>query len=387
MSKNFERNLKPGLKLIAYADESGNTGQDLFNDSQPYFWTGSLLSPVDMQIAGEKAHQEWQRALGVKELHGAELRLEGMAKIAIGLRDFLASHSCAFVISKVEKAYHAGTTLAWVLFDSDFNMAVSPRHDHTPLFKRMLSLAILDFLREKDLKAFWVAYQQRDLHSFTTILETLQFRILDVDGDARMKELLLDALAWAARYPGEILRKAADRFDSPNILALGLLLNGINEQLPELSRIVKFVHDEQRQFGSSIMTQYEKGKNVTHMGEHPFFPFRLVRVKNFSCPIEFASSHTSIGLQIIDIVLWLVKRSEERPEIPLPDNCVRLLDYVSRKTRRADFTHRLLSEKTQRDYNAAMSQPLSPEVEARARLRRDQMEMDRLKRMGPPKKE
>lgn len=382
MSKNFVGNRKPGLKLIAYADESGNTGQDLFNDSQPYFWTGALLSPVDMQIAGRKAHQDWQRALGVKELHGSELRLEGIAKIALDLRNFLASNSSSFVISKVEKVYHAGTTLAWVLFDSDFNMAVSPRHDHAPLLKRMLSLAILDFLREKDLKSFWFAYQKRDLHSFATILETLQFRILEIDGDKRMKELLLDALAWGAQNPGEILRNAGDQSDSPNILAVGLLLNGINEHLPELSRVVKFVHDEQSQFGRSIMSEYEKNKNITHMGDHPFLPVRLVRVKNFSCPIEFVSSHTSIGLQIIDVILWLVKRTEERPETPLPENCADLLDYVYARTRRADFTHRLLSERTRRDYESAMSRSLSPEVEARARLLRDQMEMERLKRMS-----
>jgi hypothetical protein len=151
--------------------------------------------------------------------------------------------------------------------------------------------------------------------------------------------------------------------------------------------VVIFVHDEQKQFGRSIVIEYEKGKNVTHMGDHPFFPFRLIKVQNFTCPIEFTSSHTSIGLQIIDLVLWVLKRSEERPEIPLPEDCSHLLNYVSANARRADFTHDLLVERTQKEYNAVMSQSLPPEVEAKARRLRDQMEMDRLKRIGPPKKD
>lgn len=386
MSKKARRKSQNVLRLLAYTDESGNTGHDLFNDAQPYFWAGTLLSPVDIQTVGASAHQDWKRTLGVEELHGKDLRLEGIAKIALSLRDFLQVHSCNFVFSKVEKAYHAGTTLAWILLDSDFNQAVSRLHEQSPLFRRMLTLDILHLLTFKDAKDFWTAYQARDVPSFGVILENLQLRLFESDVNERGKELLLDALAWAARHPEEILRKTRDEFDSPNILALGLLLSGINELIPKQSKVVKFVHDEQNQFDRSIRIEYERAKNVTRVGgHHPFSPIRLMKVQNFSCPVEFTSSHTSIGLQIIDPVMWLVKRSEERPEDPLPADCICLLDFVQTNARRADFTHELLIEKTQREYETVMSQPLPPETEAKARSLLNQVEMERLKRMGSSK--
>jgi hypothetical protein len=385
MSKKAHRKNENALRLLAYTDESGNTGQDLFNEAQPYFWAGTLLSPVDIQTVGTHAHEDWKRILGVEELHGNNLRFEGIAKIALSLRDFLGVHSCNFVFSKVEKAYHAGTTLAWILFDSDFNRAVSRRHDQSPLFRRMLTLEILHVLTNKDAKDFWSAYQTRNVPLFVVILENLQFRLFESEVNERGKELILDALAWAARHPEEILRKTRDEFDSPNILALGLLLNGINELIPKQSKVVRFVHDEQKQFDRPIQIEYERAKNVTHVGIHPFSPIRLMKMQNFSCPVEFTSSRTSIGLQIIDAVMWLVKRSEERPENSLPPDCICLLDYVESNARRADFTHELLKEKTQREYDATMSQPLPPETEAKARSLLYQVEMERLKRMGSSK--
>jgi hypothetical protein len=61
------------------------------------------------------------------------------------------------------------------------------------------------------------------------------------------------------------------------------------------------------------------------------------------------------------------------------------LDYVESNARRADFTHELLKEKTQREYDATLSQPLPPETEAKARSLLYQVEMERLKRMGSSK--
>jgi hypothetical protein len=64
--------------LFAYTDESGNTGQNLFDEAQPYFWTGTLITNADVDITGQAAHKKWISRLGVPELHGNEL---GIARI------------------------------------------------------------------------------------------------------------------------------------------------------------------------------------------------------------------------------------------------------------------------------------------------------------------
>ncbi len=41
-------NLIDNCCFIVYTDESGNTGENLFDTSQPYFWTGTLVSLFDI---------------------------------------------------------------------------------------------------------------------------------------------------------------------------------------------------------------------------------------------------------------------------------------------------------------------------------------------------
>ena len=69
MSKKSRAN----LELYAYTDESGNTGENLFDEAQPVFWTGTLLSKKDLNIDGASLVRECQILLGVQELHGKEL--------------------------------------------------------------------------------------------------------------------------------------------------------------------------------------------------------------------------------------------------------------------------------------------------------------------------
>ena len=38
--------------LYAYSDETGNTGNNLFDEEQPYFWTGTLISECDIENEG-----------------------------------------------------------------------------------------------------------------------------------------------------------------------------------------------------------------------------------------------------------------------------------------------------------------------------------------------
>jgi integrase len=43
--------------LYAYADESGNTGMNLFDPNQPWFWTVTLVAPHDLDPPAQEKHQ------------------------------------------------------------------------------------------------------------------------------------------------------------------------------------------------------------------------------------------------------------------------------------------------------------------------------------------
>ena len=67
-------------KIFAYTDESGNSGLDLFDAGQPTFWTGTLITPFDLdQIHPQMIQATLDRA-GVPELHGNALGLTGIEK-------------------------------------------------------------------------------------------------------------------------------------------------------------------------------------------------------------------------------------------------------------------------------------------------------------------
>jgi len=71
-----------GSFIYAYTDESGNTGNNLFDDTQPWFWTGTLLSKDDLDILDLSIVEDWKRTASVGELHAKVLglrRIEGVA--------------------------------------------------------------------------------------------------------------------------------------------------------------------------------------------------------------------------------------------------------------------------------------------------------------------
>ncbi len=90
-------------RLFAYTDESGNTGHNLFDPNQPYFWTGTLLTHSDIDATSWDQHETWTATLGVNELHGNELGIGRINKIAESVLSFLETQQAQFVFTQIEK--------------------------------------------------------------------------------------------------------------------------------------------------------------------------------------------------------------------------------------------------------------------------------------------
>ena len=103
-----------------WTDESGNSGLNIFDQEQPMFWAGTLLSPDNLDLT-TSAHSEWLRLVGAKELHGKDLSFETLNKIADSIRAYLRKHNCRFVFTRIDKSYHAITTFVTMIFDSGPN--------------------------------------------------------------------------------------------------------------------------------------------------------------------------------------------------------------------------------------------------------------------------
>jgi hypothetical protein len=79
--------------MFFYIDESGNTGNNLFDSAQPVPSYGLLSCATNVDILARGIHKKMLARLGVSQLHANELREEGLVKIA----DLLLSStkSCA----------------------------------------------------------------------------------------------------------------------------------------------------------------------------------------------------------------------------------------------------------------------------------------------------
>ena len=64
-----------------WTDESGNSGLNLFDQGQPMFWSGTLLSSDNLGSI-TSPHSEWLQMVGDKELHGQSLSFEKLNSIA-----------------------------------------------------------------------------------------------------------------------------------------------------------------------------------------------------------------------------------------------------------------------------------------------------------------
>ncbi len=109
----------------AYSDETGNSGNNLFDPGQPYFWTGTLVCEGDVDREGAKLHATCLQLSGQSELHGNKLGLSGIEKIAPILQELLSKVKAHYLFTSIDKHHLAATKFFDVLMDSGVNHAIS----------------------------------------------------------------------------------------------------------------------------------------------------------------------------------------------------------------------------------------------------------------------
>lgn len=71
-----EKRYEGSNMLYAYIDETGNTGQNLFDSSQPFLMTAALITKTNFAFLYKRHVQILSKKLGVIALHANELGLE-----------------------------------------------------------------------------------------------------------------------------------------------------------------------------------------------------------------------------------------------------------------------------------------------------------------------
>jgi len=370
--------------VLAFTDETGNTGLNLFDSKQPFFWTGTLLTPVDWDSLPREIHQACLERAGCAELHGNYLGFAGIERIAGRLIMLLERYRAQFLFTRLEKRHFAATKFVDTLLDSGLNQAVSNFHYGIRFHRLYLAHIIVALLDSDDREEFWdLVYPHADAKGFARILRRLEGRIYTHVRDERTCQLLLDAVAWGLVHPQPLLEGTRSPLDSPNVAALTLLVHELHRGNDDGGVSIKtFVHDEQQQFGKYLQLAFDVSKRFGHAD--PTSPLALMinikEMTTFDCQFRITTSRTSFGLQVLDVVLWLTKRFTDGPD-SVQGMCRELAEFVSKSGFISEFTQESMLREVERGWNVVASLPMTPEEEQKGRELFRQIEESRLERM------
>lgn len=240
-------------ELVAYTDEAGNTGNHLFDSNQPFFWTGTLIARSNFDQTAEFYVNKWCQRLCVPELHGNELGLQQIERIAHGLEVFIRQHKVRFIFTRLEKEILCVTKFVDTFFDSGINRAVPPLHYSVRVFRLHIAHIAAELMNLEDRMEFWEAYSQGNCEKFCNGLKRFGQKVGTHIRDARTRQVLTEAVDWAQQHPENLLGATTTELDSPNTVAVGLLIQALHEEFGELGeRVTRFIHDESNQFALAI---------------------------------------------------------------------------------------------------------------------------------------
>lgn len=301
--------------MFIYADESGNTGRNIFDAANPVYRLGALLTLRDAQDAVAGVVQPVLRESGQSRLHAKDLREREVAEIAAALLDALDRLGpWRFSLQVIAKPYIATTKFVDTIFDSGENAAVPPMWYNFELFRHALCIAIDEMLTDANRRAFWEAFLADDVVGIQQCIRKAQTYLMRKVPDARMREVIREAFGFALRHPGEFTLTANSsrrgyQGHTPNMIGFCGLLREVHAFVDEHgSPPIAFFHDQQDEFRQS-MRQAHQLFGPLRYDEHPRGAIPLVEraaydLGGFSMP----SSKDMVVLQAADLLVWTAQR-------------------------------------------------------------------------------
>lgn len=326
--------------MFFHIDESGNTGLNFFDEQQPRLSYGVLSSKLNVDVLGATLHRKMIRSLGVDALHATDLRAEGLAKISDQLLQIQKKCNFRFDYYFIDKRDFALVLFFQAVFDAELNEAVKWDFYWTPM--RYLALQKLAYIFDEDLLRESLALcliRKNQVHKeadqIVNLLSRVYDRVLDSPIDARSKELFSYALRWGINNPLKLDFGVPDRkMVAPNTIGFQFVVQAIarrSRSRPKNEPTVIRV-DRQQQFNKSqdwtysiysiiseSLSQSEESERNRYRN-HPIHWDILHEDLEFkglpSSKIEFHGSDVSIGIQLVDIYLWITNQFLQGREIP-----------------------------------------------------------------------
>jgi hypothetical protein len=310
--------------MYFYVDESGNTGSHLFDPKQPNLYYGVIGCRKNLDVVAEPMLARLRANLSVTRLHAQHLGAGRLIPVAQAFTAFQKKHDVRFSFYTVAKADHAVVCFFDQVFDSGMNEAVPWHHYWTPL--RYFLLIKVAYLFDEGLcaRAWDTRLEQnptRCAEKLVALCNDLRARV-GVLPDAKSRQIINDALVWAAARPGEISFGASNQESalqiSPNIIGFQQVLQGIAQLSARTNRDVRsIIVDRQNEFNTAqgfLADMYSRlrGKTFKMPPGMPDYDWTNMP----ATPPKFVAGDCSGGLEMTDVYLWTMKRAVENYELP-----------------------------------------------------------------------
>ncbi|KOE97856.1 DUF3800 domain-containing protein [Stenotrophomonas geniculata] len=320
--------------MYFHIDESGNTGNDLFNRDQPKLSYGVISSRTNVDALGVDIHRQMLRKAGRGELHAKNLRANGIIALAPMLEKLQDKMKFDFDFYFIEKETLAIILFFDAVFDAGINPAVRWENYWTPM--RFIIIHKLAYLMDDSLlRKAWDLCTTRRIEpraaEIVALLKEIKSRALATNWDIRSKEVIADALSYGMKNPLALDFGQPDRkLVSPNAVGFQFVVSSIarrlrnkcagdaskivvdrqtefNEAQIKTHQVLKLMHDGMRGAPANQRLLLTNHPLYMHMAEGDLLGLNLPGKQ-----IDIANSEDSIGLQIVDIYLWIAQKFLDR---------------------------------------------------------------------------
>jgi hypothetical protein len=190
--------------MFFHIDESGNTGNNLFDPSQPRLSYGVISSVTNADALCTNTHRRIQEIIGSEQIHANELGMEGLRTIAPQLVEIQNRMKFDFDYYFIDKTTFALVTFFDAVFDAGLNDAVKWDTYWTPM--RFLVIHKLSGLFDESLlRESWRLCTEKNIgrceSDIISLLSEVKRRAKSSTLDARAKEVIVDALNFGIAKP------------------------------------------------------------------------------------------------------------------------------------------------------------------------------------------
>ena len=193
--------------MFFHIDESGNTGNNLFDANQPLLSYGVLSSRTNVDALGRSIHGKMLTKLGVDVLHASQLGEDRIEKISSLLLQMQEKMQFDFGFYFIEKPTYALVQLFEAIFDAGLNEAVPWINYWTPI-RFLMIRHLVEIIDEDLLRKSWDLSCAKNIEKrypkVVELLGELRKRASANLVDARIREVFLDALAFGIKFPQKL---------------------------------------------------------------------------------------------------------------------------------------------------------------------------------------